>query len=79
MGGLLAGSRGRRAVPMHARAEDDKGSAPAEELEAIEITARPIAHFERGRPDVEAVRRAGVPRRAGARPRRRRISAAGRA
>jgi hypothetical protein len=40
------------AVPMHARAEDDKGSAPAK-AEAIEITARPIAHFERGRPDVK--------------------------
>ena len=40
------------AVPLHARAQDDKGGAPAK-AEAIEITARPIAHFERGRPDVK--------------------------
>ena len=53
------------AVPLHARAQDDKGSAPAK-AEAIEITARPIAHFERGRPRREAVRRPGVSRRAGA-------------
>ena len=39
-------------MPLHARAQDDKGSAPAK-AEAIEITARPIAHFERSRPDVK--------------------------
>ena len=37
---------------MQARAQDDKGDAPAK-AESIEITARPIAHFERGRPDVK--------------------------
>src|SRR5262245_66210036 len=40
------------AASTQVRAEDDKGGAPAK-AEAIEITARPIAHFERGRPDVK--------------------------
>ena len=49
---LVAAAAFGLAVPMHARAEDDKGGAPSK-AEAIEITARPIAHFERGRPDVK--------------------------
>src|SRR5262245_3205949 len=40
------------AASTQVRAEDDKGGAPSK-AEAIEITARPIAHFERGRPDVK--------------------------
>ena len=40
------------AAPIEVRAEDDKGGAPSK-AEPIEITARPIAHFERGRPDVK--------------------------
>lgn len=40
------------AMPTQARAEDDKGAAPSK-AEAIQITARPIAHFERSRPDAK--------------------------
>jgi hypothetical protein len=53
LGGLAAGAALGLAAPLRARAEDDdKGAAPAK-AEPIEITARPIAHFERGRPDVK--------------------------
>ena len=52
LGGLVAGMVAGLAVPMQARAQDDKGDAPAK-AESIEITARPITHFERGRPDVK--------------------------
>jgi len=49
---LVAGAAVGLAMPMQTRAEDDKGGAPSK-AEPIEITARPIAHFERGRPDVK--------------------------
>jgi hypothetical protein len=52
LGGLTAGAALGLAGSLRARAEDDNGSAPSK-AESIEITARPIAHFERGRPDVK--------------------------
>jgi len=52
LSGLVAGMVAGLAVPTQARAQDDKGDAPAK-AESIEITARPITHFERGRPDVK--------------------------
>jgi hypothetical protein len=53
LGGLLAGAAATSAslVPAWAK-EGDKDPAAAAEIERIEISARPIAHFERGRPDV---------------------------
>jgi hypothetical protein len=51
LGGLAAGAA-LGLAPMQTRAEDDKGSVPAK-AEAIEITARPITHFERGRPEAK--------------------------
>src|SRR6478752_6774627 len=52
LGGLLAGAAAASAslVPAWAK-EGDKDPAAAG-IERIEISARPIAHFERGRPDV---------------------------
>ena len=52
LGGLIAGAGAGLAAPMPGRAEDD-GVAPPAKPEAISITARPIAHFERDRPDVK--------------------------
>jgi hypothetical protein len=52
LGGLAAGAALGLVGPLQVRAEDDNGTAPSK-AEPIEITARPIAHFERGRPDVK--------------------------
>ncbi|HEU4378671.1 MAG TPA: esterase-like activity of phytase family protein [Hyphomicrobiaceae bacterium] len=50
---LIAASAAGPAMPKQAFAEDDdKGRVPSK-AEAIAITARPVAHFERGRPDAK--------------------------
>jgi hypothetical protein len=46
----LAGGVAAALAPRRVRAED-KDPPPPSRIEAIEITARPIAHFERARPD----------------------------
>jgi hypothetical protein len=51
LGGLLAGA-GVALAPMRGRAEDKDPPAPTR-IESIEINARPIAHFERSRPEVK--------------------------
>ena len=50
LGGFVAGMVAGLAVLMQARAQE--GDAPAK-AGSIEITARPITHFERGRPEVK--------------------------
>src|SRR4051794_28660628 len=53
LGGLLAGAAAASASLLPAWAkEGDKDPAAAAGIERIEISARPIAHFERGRSDV---------------------------
>ena len=55
LGGLLASAglgAGAALVPGRGRAED-KDPPPPAGIESIEIQARPIAHFERSRPDVK--------------------------
>ena len=51
LGGLLVGAGAVLAPATRVRAED-KGSPPPSSIERIEIDARPIAHFERNRPEV---------------------------
>lgn len=51
LGGLLAGASVALA-PVRARTED-KDPPPPSRIEAIEIDARPISHFERGRPETK--------------------------
>jgi hypothetical protein len=55
VGGLLAGA-GAALAPLGARAQDkdkDKDPPPPANIESIQVSARPIAHFERSRPEVK--------------------------
>src|SRR5262245_66587299 len=51
LAGALAGA-GAALAPTLGRAED-KDPPPPSSIESLEIDARPIRHFERGRPDVK--------------------------
>ena len=51
--GRPARRRGRRARLRRAGRAEDKDPPPPTSVESVEITARPIAHFERGRPDAK--------------------------
>ena len=50
--GGLAGAGCALALPMLAAAQDDEDPPLPSAPESIEIEARPISHFERGKPDV---------------------------
>lgn len=51
--GGLAGAGCALALPMLAAAQDDAEPALPSEPRSIEVDARPIAHFQRGRPDAK--------------------------
>jgi hypothetical protein len=55
LGGLLAGAAAASAPLAWVRAKDatKDGDAPPAGIRSIEVEARPIAHFERGRPEVK--------------------------
>jgi hypothetical protein len=53
LGGFLAGAGVALAPWPSVRAEDDGPSTALEEVESLEINARPILGFERGRPEVK--------------------------
>ena len=64
LGGLVAGAAMSLAAPCA-----PKTTGPARRwgaAQGIEVTSRPITHFERGRPEVSPLWRSGIPRRSGA-------------
>jgi hypothetical protein len=52
VGGLLSAASVGALPPRLARAEDDAGEAPSKTV-AIDVSAKPISHFERGKPDIK--------------------------
>lgn len=56
LGGLLVGATAASAPITWARAEE-KEPPPPYSIERIEIDARPIAHFERNRPEAKRLAR----------------------